>query len=278
MATKKPITADHISHLLAAKHKDDLFVAECKNGQSYGHNLLRIDAWVMLRTWSPPTTIGYEIKVNRQDFERDQKWIGYTDYCHQFYFVCPAGLIKSHELPKGVGLIWTTLNGERLQTKVRADRRNPEPLKAIELMRYVLMARSVIVPNMHHANFPETYGIGTEDDRIERMKQAVKEANSKKELAYFVRGHIRQIADDLKVKENYIARREGSVKSFSDRLKKLGIIWDPEDNSWHELERVRSEIDRLFKQVDGQLLNEMGYVASRLKQVSDQIKELRKDE
>jgi len=30
--------------------------------------------------------------------------------------------------------------------------------------------------------------------------------------------------------------------------------------------------------IDGQLLNEMGYVAGRLKQVSDQIKELRKDE
>jgi methyl-accepting chemotaxis protein len=110
------------------------------------------------------------------------------------------------------------------------------------------------------------------------MKQAVKEANSKKELAYFVRGHIRQLSDDLRAKEDYIARREGSVKSFTDRLKMLGVIWNPDDNSWHEIERVRSEIDRLFKQVDGQLLDEMGYVAGRLKQVSDQIKELRKDE
>jgi len=71
---KIKVTSGDILKLLASKHAGDVLVDECKNGQSWGRNLLKMDAWVLRRTWSPLTTIGYEIKVSRQDFEADQKW------------------------------------------------------------------------------------------------------------------------------------------------------------------------------------------------------------
>lgn len=42
--------------------------------------------------------IGYEIKVDRQDFRADEKWPGYLDYCHQLWFVAPKGVITAEDL------------------------------------------------------------------------------------------------------------------------------------------------------------------------------------
>ena len=87
------ITANKIQSLLAVKHSKDIFVPECKDGPTHTADHLRMDAWVMKRSWVRPLSIGYEIKISRQDFLNDQKWHSYLNYCNEFYFVCPAGLI-----------------------------------------------------------------------------------------------------------------------------------------------------------------------------------------
>jgi hypothetical protein len=92
--------------------KKDVFITECKNGETWGaRDLYKLDAWVLKRTYSPLTTIGYEIKVSRSDFENDQKWTNYIDLCHEFFFVCPGGLIRATDLPSSVGLIWVSSTG-----------------------------------------------------------------------------------------------------------------------------------------------------------------------
>ena len=50
----------------------------------------------------------YEIKVSRADFLSDirsEKWRGYLNHCHRFYFAVPRGLIDKKEIPREAGLI-----------------------------------------------------------------------------------------------------------------------------------------------------------------------------
>ena len=133
------ITADRIKSLLAHKHREDIYITECKMG-SMGSRIL--DALVIKRTWSPRTVIGYEIKVSRQDFLGDDKWPEYLKTCTQFYFVCPSGLIQKSELPKEVGLIWVSKTGNKLYTK----KKSPHQINTMDLdtLLYILMYRADI--------------------------------------------------------------------------------------------------------------------------------------
>ena len=140
------MTAAELTTRLAARHAKDVFVAECNLGSAHA-NCRRLDAWAMRKSWSPFTTVGYEVKVARSDFLRDDKWQAYLPATHEFYFVCPRKLIDPRELPDGVGLLWT-LGAERLQVKRKAPRRTPDPEALVRLMAYVLMSRTQIVADM----------------------------------------------------------------------------------------------------------------------------------
>lgn len=139
---KVNISASQLLDLLRARHARDVFVAECKNGQSYGSGQLRLDAWAMRRSWARPHSFGYEIKVSRSDFLADEKWMGYLDYCTDFYFVCPPDVIKPSEVGDQAGLLWSSRNAARLYIKKKAPTR---PTVVPEnLYRYILMCRSTI--------------------------------------------------------------------------------------------------------------------------------------
>jgi hypothetical protein len=96
------ITAQTIVDLLAEKHSSDVFIRECKDGPSVNNSHCRLDAWAMKRSWSSPCTYGYEVKVSRQDFLKDDKWRNYLPYCNEFYFAATKGLIQLEELPEGI--------------------------------------------------------------------------------------------------------------------------------------------------------------------------------
>jgi len=259
--------AAKISKLLADKHSCDVFVPECKNGETWGaRDLLKLDAWVLLKTYSPLTTIGYEIKCSRSDFENDQKWVGYLDLCHMFYFVCPAGMIRSIDLPSRVGLIWVSQTG-KLHTKRKATRENPDTEKLNRLLIYVLMARSKIV-----ATIPQT-----PQERIDGLRSSVEIANGKKELAYFVKGHIRDIYDLIGKQQNELRYREGNVKRFEEHLARLGIIWNSQTSDWQNINKVENEIDLLVKHIDWQTLQNIKHMGSLLTNLALIIEKNRND-
>src|SRR5688500_2367282 len=109
--------------MLASRHLDAVFVAECKDGPTQTRSHLRLDAWVLAKTWSPITTIGYEIKVDRADWRRDDKLHNYMPLCHLLYVVAPKGVVPIEELPQGVGLLEPVGQAGRLQARRRAARR-----------------------------------------------------------------------------------------------------------------------------------------------------------
>lgn len=51
---------------------------------------------------------GYEIKVNRSDFLRDEKWQFYSQFLSSLSIVCPEGLIEKKEIPDPFGLMYVT--------------------------------------------------------------------------------------------------------------------------------------------------------------------------
>jgi len=118
-----------------------LFLTQVKTGATWeNRDLLIFDALAVARSWAHPRIIGYEVKVDRGDFLRDTKWPGYLKYCHEFYFVCPVGLIQPEELSPGVGLMYYMPEGERLITKRRAAHRDIE--LSWELFYYIAICRT----------------------------------------------------------------------------------------------------------------------------------------
>lgn len=135
------ITESVITEALSHRHTKDLFVSQCKTGSSYGNAQLRIlDAWAMTNSWSNWTTFGYEVKISRSDFLKDKKWSDYLPYCHNFYFVCPHGVIGVEELPPEAGLLYVSKTGNKLFVKKHAQRRAIE--LPIEILIYILMWRT----------------------------------------------------------------------------------------------------------------------------------------
>lgn len=122
------MNASDITKLLEEKHSEDVFVSELRDGPSQGVSSFRLDGWAMVKSWVNPVTYGYEIKVSLNDFRRDNKWHNYLEYCSDFYFVCPWGLIQPEEIAAPAGLLWVSKTGTRLWIKRKAARRiNPIP-------------------------------------------------------------------------------------------------------------------------------------------------------
>lgn len=104
------VTSTDIKLALKEFHngKPSYFITECKTCSTYfpdPQGLLKFDGLAITKSYTKPNIIGYEIKVSRNDFLQDNKWHLYLQYCNEFYFVVPKGLVKKEELPDHVGLI-----------------------------------------------------------------------------------------------------------------------------------------------------------------------------
>ncbi|MRN51968.1 hypothetical protein [Paenibacillus monticola] len=208
---KVVVRADLIKKALADRHKDDFYMTEVKDGpsQSVQHHL-KLDALAVRKSWSKPLLSGYEIKVSRSDFLRDNKWMGYLPLCHEFSFVCPTGLIKPEELPEQVGLIYYNPEKGTLQTKRKAVYRLVE-IPANMLM-YIIMNR---LNNDRHPFF---------SDQRERIEAYVLDKGDRYHLSVTYKHKISARLDELEKEASDIRRkyeRFDQTQSVYDRLKDL---------------------------------------------------------
>lgn len=259
-------TAKDIETILAERYKKDVFIPQCKNGETWGaRDLLKLDGWVLLRTYSPLTTIGLEIKISRQDFENDQKWTNYLDLCHLFYFVCPAGLIRATDLPSDVGIMWVSRSG-KINIKHPAKRHEPNTEKLNRLLIYVLMARSIIVSDMTETNKEPP------KSKHELYKEWIKNAEEKKQLALMVKGHIRKAYYELEKREENISQRFNLIEDFKKQLSKIGIVWDTDKQFWEMRGDFYKQLELLDKNIDDGMLNRMQSIARELTNLEQDIK------
>lgn len=222
MATKKKskkqrISAAEIQLLLENRHSKDVYVQECKGGPSWGSTHMRLDGWAMKKSWANPMLTGYEIKVSRADFLKDDKWMNYLGYCHQFYFVCPVGVIKPEECPEQAGLLHVTSTGSRLYTKKKAPTRDSNEGEVMLLMEYLLMCRTRICKtNLYHYE---------KRDNVKYWEEWLKEKEHKRNLGWMVSGRFKKWYEELRrstIKENEDLKNQNkhleNVKTLCDEL------------------------------------------------------------
>lgn len=244
-----PTTSSTIIKALAAKHHKDVFVGECKDGPTWNNNHLRLDAWVLCKSWSRPAVIGYEVKVSRADFRGDHKWPDYLPLCNEFYFVAPKGLIQSAELPDEAGLI-ELLGTSRLCTRKKAPHREvaiPE-----KLYRYILMCRAQIVASGENRC-----------DRLEYWREWLAERKECKDMGYQVSKSIRAHCAKVESENDRLRNLHMRYDDVRDLISKLGI--DPERfNTW----TVESKLKALASPIPDDLRLSLNRLQVAMQEVS----------
>uniref|UniRef100_A0A6H1ZRF9 Putative DNA repair protein n=1 Tax=viral metagenome TaxID=1070528 RepID=A0A6H1ZRF9_9ZZZZ len=208
------ITASDLTTLLISKYSEKyVCVPECNIGSATMMRQHRIiDLWAMAKSWAKPKVIAFEIKVNRQDFLRDDKWPDYLPYCNEFYFVAPTGIIDRDEVPGDAGLLISSKNAKVLYTKKKAPFRDVKIPESI--FRYVLMWRAKIVAN---ANEPI--------NSLSFWKNWLAEDDDKKKIGHQVSIKLRKLIDE----------RIRVVEKENNRLMDINV----------GLQRVKKSLDAL---------------------------------
>lgn len=209
------VTAADISRLLIQKYGEKFVcIAECKVGS---HWMMRkcpiIDLWCMSKSWANPRTIAFEIKASRQDFLRDDKWPAYLDYCTEFFFVAPPGIIDPAEVPEQAGLLISSKNAKLLYTKKKAPVRQVDIPDSI--YRYILMWRSKVTKER------------AEYDGAKYWHDWLNRKIENKELGYNVSKRIRAIVRDrieTAESDNRLLKQENErLQGFKEILKEMGF-------------------------------------------------------
>lgn len=194
------------------------------------------------RSYTKPCIKIYEVKVSRSDFKGDGKWNLYLQYCNEFYFVCPAGMITKEELPLDVGLIWYYPDKDKVITKRKAVRRDITA-DLSDMYRYILY--SVIKPDR----------IPFYSDKREFARAYIEDRANRKDVGYALGS---KLAFRLQEAEAELERLSQSREKldFLDKLMELmddkGIVpsylW-PSPYRQH----TQAEYDHLLKMIEGKL-------------------------
>lgn len=225
---------------------------------------MRLDGWAMKRSWSNPLVSGYEVKVSRSDFLRDDKWMAYLPLCNELYFVCPSGLIEPHEIGENVGLLWAAKTGGRLFTKKKAVWRNvvvPE-----EVYRYILMSRTRIVE-------PNAPMESSRERRMEECRAFLAAKAEDKSLGWTVgkavREHVRSVRQESEA-------LKAKMLEYDELLKMLGEM-GISPNAWQLNRRVKDRLSELNKVIPVDLEMQITRLSQDLKRVQETIERAKKE-
>lgn len=122
------INSRDIIKAIAKRHKEDMFFTEVKDGptQVVSHHS-RIDAMGIKISWTNFAIVGYEVKVSRSDFLRDEKWRAYLPMCNQLYFAVAPNVCDVKEIPEECGMVLYSPNTGCIRTIKKAPFRNIDP-------------------------------------------------------------------------------------------------------------------------------------------------------
>jgi hypothetical protein len=252
------VNATDIFKLIESRHSTDLVVGECKDGPTQSvMNYLRMDAWVMPRSWAHPAITAYEIKVSRQDFLNDDKWRSYLPLCNFLYFAAAPDVIQQAELPPEVGLMEASKNAGRLFMRRKAIYREiPEPSS---VFRYVLMCRA------HIKDEDNGY------DKRTFWEEWLKKRKVDHEFGYTVGKRIKQVIDEeinvVKRKNAELEERISAYDNHLEFLKRMGI--DPKIDDW----RFRDKIKEMLAGFSSQELHSIETCRATLTQLGEKIRQ-----
>lgn len=253
------IRADQIKVALGKKHADDFFMTEVKDGPTQYGSHFRLDALAFKKSWANPAIIGYEVKVSRSDFQRDDKWPAYLAMCNQFSFVCPKGLIDPDELPPEVGLIYYNPEKDTLYTRRKAMHRLID--EPVDMYKYIMMSK---MDNDRHPFF---------SDKREYFEELVRDKNARQRLGKYVSQVISEELESLRSQVNELQyqvsdlERDQSIGTeviqilkecglrfsygWRDRLRSR-LVAGASDDIKIEVDRIRWALERLEEKMKPQ--------------------------
>lgn len=211
MAEKKKVTSTDIKLALREMHSNraSYFITECKTCSTYfpdPQGLLIFDGLAITKSYTKPNIIGYEIKVSRSDFLQDNKWHLYLQYCNEFFFVVPKGMVKKEELPENVGLIYYDPDTTNLRTVKKALWRQIE--EPVGVYKYIIFSK------LEHDRLPFY------EDRAEYAKDYLED----------------------KVKKQYVGNALGTKlsKDLQEAYERLEKVKNKEQEleTWHKVKKI----------------------------------------
>lgn len=236
------VRAYEIKKALARRHSDKSKWAiffEVKNGPThYAKELLIMDALAIKKSWVNPCFQGYEIKTSRSDFLQDEKWRGYLNYCHKFYFVCPKGMISRKEIEnmdENVGLIYysedyANCNLHTMKAPVLSNQEIPPA----EMLYYIIISK------LESDRYPFF------STKKEFFKNWLKEKKDNKKLAMRLEGEIGNILyeqqrkiDKIEAQKKRLDERQEQIEKVLEFLSEKGLSkWNhknfPLEDNWKE--------------------------------------------
>lgn len=257
----KKVTSTEIKKALAEYHPKDYFITECKTCSTYfpdPQGMLKFDGLAIRRSYTNPCITGYEIKVSRSDFLGDNKWHLYLQYCNEFYFVVPEGLVRKDEVPADVGLIYYYPKTGKLLKKKRAVYRKVE--EPVGVYKYIIYSRL----DQERIPFYEDRGEYAKDyllDRAEKRK-AGRALGSK-------------MAKDL---SDYQERLEklSNVEDQLDRLHKIeGVLKKHKIFGWRWYRNIDDAIKDLDDALSSSYPMELGDVEDTLQSALNMLKKIK---
>ncbi len=247
------ISSTDIKIALAKRHSTEFFMTECKTGPT-GTGLLIFDGLAIYKSWVNPKIVGYEIKVSRNDFLSDSKYVQYMPYCHEFYFVTPSGLIQRQEVEPKIGLMWYNPDKKSLVTKRKAIYRDIE-IDA-NMLLYVIMSRL------------ENYEIPFHSSAKDYWQAWLDNKIVNKELGWNVKS---KLLEEITEKEKQIHR----VRTSEDKLQTLDeiltVMYKHTLSVWGD---VAKELDAALSRTYGKEIFELKKnLETVLKSINESLKE-----
>lgn len=254
------VTAPQVLRALRARHSGDIFVPECNLGSAI-RGCRRIDAFAMPKSWSPLRTIGYEIKVSRPDFLKDNKWHEYIGFVHELWFACPWGLIDKAEIPDGIGLLWLNKGGKMVR-KRKAVRHIADSPKIIDTMAYILMSRAKITEPRN--------GITESPPTADDWADYYEGRTAHREIGRKVSEYIAKKCGKVAAENQELKARADKIDSIRCKLREVGL--DPDRLfSWS----LQSKVDELRGIVSDNKTRRIRNLASELVTMADELESLR---
>jgi hypothetical protein len=239
------ITANQVQELLKYRHSKDVYVPECKNGSTWFANHLRLDGLAIARSWSNPMVTGYEIKVHRGDFMRDDKLYLYAKYCNAMYLVCPSKLIMPEEVPEGMGLMWVATTGSRIFTKVKAPYREID--EPADLYKYILISRAKIFDD----DLMVSRGLSGKDYWTQWLRNREIDFHFGQRVGNAIQRRVEEEINEVQRENRHLLGRIGAYADILRKLENAGI--DINQDPWamrsavdNKIEKLRGELPRWF--------------------------------
>lgn len=244
------IRAYHVAAALEKRHTSkktpDMFFEQVKTGSSYIGKPRILDAVAIRPSWTSPCITGYEIKVDRGDFLRDEKWRDYLPYTNEFYFVAPKGVIDETELPDGIGLLIFNPNTKSVRTIKKAAWREIERSTAFDLLYFIIMWRGD----------SDKYKT-TNTDKIEEYLAGKINAHY---LGYNLRSKLLDELNEAKEKASEYERKLARTERNSEELQQIRemLLAANIGRNWDSVSaRVKSLIDSRGNTLDQGLKQEL---------------------